>query len=77
MLALVKEYFWIFFISMVPIVELRGAVPAGLAMGLPVIPTYIVSVIGNMLPVPVILLFVRKGRKSKNLRGEIPPQGAA
>ena len=56
MLALVKEYFWIFFISMVPIVELRGAVPAGLAMGLPVIPTYIVSVIGNMLPVPVILL---------------------
>ena len=39
MLALVKEYFWIFFISMVPIVELRGAVPAGLAMGLPVIPT--------------------------------------
>ena len=27
MLALVKEYFWIFFISMVPIVELRGAVP--------------------------------------------------
>lgn len=32
MLALVKEYFWIFFISMVPIVELRGAVPAGLAM---------------------------------------------
>ena len=30
MLALVKEYFWIFFISMVPIVELRGAVPAGL-----------------------------------------------
>ena len=49
MLALVKEYFWIFFISMVPIVELRGAVPAGLAMGLPVIPTYIVSVIGNML----------------------------
>lgn len=59
MLALVKEYFWIFFISMVPIVELRGAVPAGLAMGLPVIPTYIVSVIGNMLPVPVILLFAK------------------
>ena len=60
MLALVKEYFWIFFISMVPIVELRGAVPAGLAMGLPVIPTYIVSVIGNMLPVPVILLLPRR-----------------
>ena len=55
MLALVKEYFWIFFISMVPIVELRGAVPAGLAMGLPVIPTYIVSV----MPVPVILLFAK------------------
>lgn len=59
MLALVKEYFWIFFISMVPIVELRGAVPAGARHGLPVIPTYIVSVIGNMLPVPVILLFAK------------------
>ena len=31
MLALVKEYFWIFFISMVPIVELRGAVPAAVS----------------------------------------------
>ncbi|MEG1550448.1 MAG: small multi-drug export protein, partial [Ruthenibacterium sp.] len=39
---------------MVPIVELRGAVPVGVAAGLPLIPVYIVSVLGNMLPVPFI-----------------------
>lgn len=59
MLELIKEYIWVFLISMVPILELRGAVPFGLGMGLPMIPTYIVSVIGNMLPVPFILLFAK------------------
>ena len=50
----------IFFISMVPLVELRGAVPYALTLGLPVIPSYIICIIGNMLPVPVIFLFARK-----------------
>ncbi len=59
MLELIKEYFWVFFISMVPIVELRAAVPIGLGMGLPTLPTYLVSVLGNMLPVPFILLFAK------------------
>ncbi|MBO4359801.1 MAG: small multi-drug export protein, partial [Eubacteriaceae bacterium] len=54
-----KKYLWVFFISMLPIVELRGAVPRGVGMGLPFWPTYAVSVVGNMLPVPVILLLVR------------------
>lgn len=54
------HYLIIFFISMVPLVELRGAVPYALTLGLPVIPSYIICIIGNMLPVPVIFLFARK-----------------
>lgn len=48
-----------FLISMVPIIELRGAIPIGAAMGLPWYINYIVSVIGNFLPVPFILIFIR------------------
>lgn len=55
----IGEYIWIFIISMVPLVELRGAVPIGLGFGLPLIPTYITAVIGNMLPVPIILLWCK------------------
>jgi len=46
--------------SMVPIIELRGAVPYGVAAGLPLIPILIVSILGNMVPVPFIILFIRK-----------------
>ena len=60
MLALFQKYFWVFFISMVPLVELRGAIPVGVASGLPLLGTYLVAIIGNMLPVPVIYLFARK-----------------
>ena len=52
--------FYTFLISMVPIIELRGAIPIGQSMGLGFWECYILSVIGNMLPVPIILLFVRK-----------------
>ncbi|MBQ7600127.1 MAG: small multi-drug export protein [Clostridia bacterium] len=46
---------------MLPIVELRGAVPFGMgAMQLPMIPVLIVSIIGNLLPVPFIILFIRR-----------------
>ncbi len=54
------KYLWVFFISMVPIIELRGAIPVGVGMGLPLVPTYIVAIVGNMLPVPFIYLFARK-----------------
>ncbi len=54
------KYLWIFFISMVPLIELRGAIPVSQAMQLPIIPSYIVCIIGNMLPVPVIYYFARK-----------------
>ncbi|MBD5092933.1 MAG: small multi-drug export protein [Subdoligranulum sp.] len=55
----IRRYLWVFIISMVPIVELRGAVPIGVGMGLPLLPTYIIAVLGNMLPVPVILLLAK------------------
>jgi len=57
---MIKNYLWIFFISMVPLIELRGAIPVSQAMQLPIVPSYIVCIIGNMLPVPVIFLFARK-----------------
>lgn len=49
-----------FLISMVPVVELRGAIPYGVANGLAPWFACILSIIGNMLPVPFILLFIRK-----------------
>ena len=45
---------------MVPIIELRGAVPIGVGMGLDLWIVYVLSIIGNMLPVPIIYLFARK-----------------
>jgi len=54
------KYLIAFLISMVPLIELRGAVPYALAIGLPVLPAYIVCIIGNMLPVPFIFFFARK-----------------
>ena len=54
------KYILVFLISMVPLVELRGALPYAAYLGLPLIPSYIIAVIGNMLPVPVIYLFARK-----------------
>lgn len=54
------KYLSVFLISMVPLIELRGAVPIALGMGLPAIPAYVLCVLGNMLPVPIIYFFARK-----------------
>ena len=54
---LLNKVIGIFLISMLPIIELRGAIPIGAAIGLPWYLNMIVSIIGNMLPVPFILLF--------------------
>lgn len=54
------SYLLVFFISMVPLVELRGAIPIALGMGIPTIPAIIVCVLGNMAPVPIIYFFARK-----------------
>lgn len=54
------SYIIVFFISMVPLIELRGAIPYAIAQGLPYVPSYIIAILGNMLPVPFIYLFARK-----------------
>lgn len=54
-----KKYLWIFLISMVPIVELRGAIPISQTAGLPLVPSYVACITGNILPVPFIYLFAR------------------
>ncbi len=57
---MLKKYLLCFLISMVPLVELRGAVPYGVLMGLSYPITLVVCIIGNMLPVPLIYFFARK-----------------
>jgi uncharacterized membrane protein len=57
---MLTKYLIAFFISMVPLVELRGAVPYAILMGLPVVPSYIICILGNMLPMPFIFFFARK-----------------
>lgn len=57
---MLKKYLICFLVSMVPIVELRGAIPISQGMQLPLLQSYIICVIGNMLPVPVIYLFARR-----------------
>ena len=49
----------VFFCSMIPIIELRGAIPMGALFGLPWWLTYLLSVLGNMAPVPFILLLIK------------------
>jgi len=55
-----NKYFIVFLISMVPLVELRGAIPYAVGFNLPIVPSCIVAVLGNMLPVPLIYFFARR-----------------
>ena len=55
-----KHCLIVFVVSMVPIIELRGAIPYGVGFGLPLWLTYIVAIVGNMLPVPLIYFFARR-----------------
>ena len=57
--ALPKELY-VFIISMLPIVELRGAIPVGAALNIPFYLNYLIAVVGNLLPVPFILMFIPK-----------------
>lgn len=54
------KFLLVFFISMVPLIELRGAIPYAIGFGLPLLPSYIIAIIGNMLPMPFIFFFARK-----------------
>lgn len=55
----VGKYLATFIISMIPVIELRGAIPIGVSLGLSHVEAMGVSIIGNMLPVPFIILFIR------------------
>ena len=57
---MLKKYLIVFFISMVPLIVLRGAIPYAIGYNLPILPSYIIAIIGNMLPVPIIYLFARR-----------------
>lgn len=69
---MLKKYLIVFIISMIPLIELRGALPVALSpsdltffglfhgMGLPTLSAYLVCIVGNMIPVPFIFFFARK-----------------
>ena len=57
---MLQKYLLVFLVSMVPMIELRGAVLLAPGLDLPMLPSYIVCILGNMLPVPFIYLFARK-----------------
>ena len=54
------KYLIVFFISMVPLIELRGAIPVAIGMGLDTLPSIAVCAVGNLLPVPIIYFFARR-----------------
>lgn len=73
-MSVLVKYLCVLGIAALPVLELRGAIPYGVANGLPYFGVLAVSVIGNMLPVSFIILFVRKifdwmKKKSKFLAG--------
>lgn len=64
-IALFGESFWghilaTFFVSMIPVIELRAALPIGIGLGLHPLVSYCICIVGNMLPVPFIILFIRR-----------------
>jgi uncharacterized membrane protein len=65
-----------FLVSMVPVLELRGAIPLGVSLGLDHLTAMVLSILGNMVPVPFIILFIRKifawlAAKSPRIQGWI------
>ena len=68
-----KKYLIVFLISMVPLIELRGAIPYAVGFELPLVPSLVLAVVGNMLPVPFIFLFAREvlewGKDKKYIGG--------
>jgi uncharacterized membrane protein len=66
------NYLITFLISMLPIVELRGAIPYGIGFGLDILPVILISVVGNLLPIPFLILF---GGKVLNWFASFPKLG--
>lgn len=67
----ISKEFIVFLVSMIPLLELRGSILAAGFLKMNFVPTYIAAVLGNMLPIPFILLFIEKifawMKKSKQL----------
>ena len=59
-MSVLHAVLWTFFVSMVPVIELRGAIPIGVAAGLPPLAAMVIAIVGNMVPVPFIILFIRR-----------------
>lgn len=57
---MLTNYIIIFLISMVPLIELRGAIPYAVGFHLPMVQSYIICIVGNMVPMPFIFLFARR-----------------
>lgn len=59
-MSLIKQLLGVFGVAMVPVFELRGAIPVGIASGLPFWLVFLTALLGNLLPVPFLILFTRR-----------------
>lgn len=59
-MSLIEQFLSVFGLAMVPIFELRGAIPVGVAAGLPFWAVFLTAFLGNLLPVPFLILFTRR-----------------
>ena len=57
---MIKNFFWVLLLSIIPVLELRASIPIGSSLGLNPWQCAIAAIIGNMIPVPFIILFIRK-----------------
>lgn len=64
-----NKYFWVFLLAATPIIELRGAIPAGVAIGINPWVVYFLSVLGSTLPAPFLILFFRRVLEFLEARG--------
>lgn len=81
----IRHLLYVFVISMVPVIELRGAIPVGLGLGEQFWPVFIAAMIGNLFPVPFLILFTRrvfdwlraKSKKLEHLVGKMEHKAAS
>lgn len=59
-MSLIEQFLSVFGLAMVPVFELRGAIPVGVAAGLPFWTVFLTAFLGNLLPVPFLILFTRR-----------------
>ena len=59
-MSLIEQFLSVFGLAMIPVFELRGAIPVGVAAGLPFWTVFLTAFLGNLLPVPFLILFTRR-----------------